>query len=152
MAALTSSVPGAQAVTDLQGVEDPRAFVHAGHPHLLASFHVMQPDTRSWARRRQVRCHEMVPGRLPRAGETRAHAVEYGLPCIDAVALRQPAAFISVPGPHAMVQWWEAEAPLHSHMAALRLSAGLDMVDQAAVLRCPGLQGMVSGVEAVAPG
>ncbi|KAL4419884.1 hypothetical protein ABPG75_006982 [Micractinium tetrahymenae] len=90
-AALAVQVPGTQDIPDLQGVEDPRAFVHGAQPHLLVNFHVMQPDRRAWTRRRQ---------------------------------------------------WWEAEAPLHSHMAALRLSPDLHAVEHAAVLRCPGLHSM----------
>lgn len=43
------------------------------------------------------------------------------------------------------MQWWEAEAPLQSHMAALRLSQTLDAVQSAAVLRCPGLHSTASG-------
>ncbi|KAL4430368.1 hypothetical protein ABPG77_002174 [Micractinium sp. CCAP 211/92] len=91
VAALAARVPGASAVPGLQGVEDPRAFVHGGQPHLLVTFHIMQPDKRFWGRRRQ---------------------------------------------------WWEAEAPLQSHMAVLRLSEGLEAVDSAVVLQCAGLHSM----------
>ena len=43
---------------------------------------------------------------------------------------------------HAMFplpQWYEAAAPLHNYMAALRLAPGLDSIESAVVLQCSGL-------------
>lgn len=55
MPSLAAQVPGMRSVEGLLGVEDPRAFVHGGRPHLLVTFHQMQPQRKTWARERQVR-------------------------------------------------------------------------------------------------
>ena len=54
MPSLAAQVPGMRSVEGLLGVEDPRAFVHAGRPHLLVTFHQMQQEHKTWARKRQV--------------------------------------------------------------------------------------------------
>ena len=54
MPSLAAQVPGMRSVEGLLGVEDPRAFVHGGRPHLLVTFHQMQPQRKTWAREHQV--------------------------------------------------------------------------------------------------
>lgn len=45
MAALAAQVPNMTLINEVQGVEDPRTFVHNGTPHLLVTLHLLGEET-----------------------------------------------------------------------------------------------------------
>ena len=134
MAALAAQVPNATLIDGVQGVEDPRTFVHSGRLHLLGTFHVLREDPavpqplRTLGRKRQVGWE----GHLGDACGPRSHA------------LALVYFHVSLPLPSlAPPQWNGPGAPLYNYMAALRLAPGLGSVERGVVLRCEALQNTV---------
>lgn len=87
MAALAAQVPNTTLIHEVQGVEDPRTFVHNGAPYVLATLHLLGEETpqqriargRKRLVSRQAECWVAVRGRRLVGCPTGWHLSEHSM-------------------------------------------------------------------------
>lgn len=166
MAALAAQVPNMTLINEVQGVEDPRTFVHNGAAYLLVTLHLLGPETpqqRLAKGRKRLVSYPLAAAGVAAAGWLGSflqackgvcaagvrswRAGRRGGKVYAASACRftkqVTVSETACSSPPMCPQWSDPGAPLHNFMAALRLNPALDAVDSGVVLRCEALNNTV---------